>query len=193
MKTVCFLPLHAPSWKEMRPLALALGQAGRARPVVLASGGLAPRLLADCQEAGLQAVCLPEIDPYDRQGPWTTWLRRARQKAELTWPLLGGEGAGEARFHRQRLARQQQEIERLWDELRPAALVTLDGRKYGWQLPALKVCRQRGTRVALPPVALAARPLELAQRNQGPQYLADSFPSLLRRHPGQALWDQARQ
>ncbi|MBI5523552.1 MAG: hypothetical protein HY910_13060 [Desulfarculus sp.] len=193
MKTVCFLPLHAPSWKEMRPLALALGQGGRARPVVLASGGLAPRLLADCQQAGLQAILLPEIDPYGRQGPLTAWLRRAREKAEVTWPLLGGQTAGQARFHRQRLARQHQEIERLWDSLRPAALVTLDGRKYGWQLPALQVCRQRGTRVVLPPVALAARPLELAQRNQGPQYLAGGFPSLLRRHPGQALWDPARQ
>lgn len=193
MKTVCFLPLHAPSWKETRPLALALQEQGRARPVVLASGGLAPRLLADCQAAGLQAVLLPDIDPYAQQGPWAAWLRRAREKAEVTWPLLGGGAAGQARFHRRRLARQQQEIERLWDGLRPAALVTLDGRKYGWQLPALKVCRQRGTRVALPPVALAARPLELAQRNQGPQYLADDFAALRRRHPGQALWDPARQ
>lgn len=193
MKTVCFLPLHAPSWKEMRPLALALASRGLGRPVVLASGGLAPRVLADCQAQGLEARLLPEMDPYAGQGRAAAWLRRARQKAEVTWPVLGGEAAGQARFHRRRLGAQRQEIERLWDQLRPAALVALDGRKYGWQLPALKVCRQRGTRVTLPPVALAARPLELAQRNQGPQYLADNFPALRERHPGQALWDPARQ
>lgn len=191
MGTICFLPLHASSWKEMLPLAQALQTQALAKPVVLACGDLTAQVTGDCQALGLEAVAL-ETTSQEPRG-LSGLAHRLREKAELSWKGPGGGPLpGLVRAHRRLLADQYREVGRVLDRLRPQAVAVMDGRKYGWQLPLMRACRERGIPTAVPPVALTVSRLELAQRNQGQRFLAEAHPALLRHHPGQAHFDPQR-
>jgi len=186
---VCFLPTKAPTWPEMAALAGLLAQEGWAQPLMLLAGTRGQAYLADCQARGLAYLTLEDAPASPPPELW----RRARDKLLLTTRGLGASVEPLSRDLERVLAHQERSLAQALDVSRPVAVVTADERMFNWELPLIKLCRQRGIPVIVPPISFLADLESLLPLRQGALHQAESFPALASEHPQQVALDEARQ